>query len=264
MASKEGICRFCGTAQSLVKAHIIPAAFFRAIGIGRDAPLLVTDSRSSPFPKRAPIGVYDPAILCDECERRFDSVDAYGTKTLLHTLRGSRLTPMQAGHEVIGFQASGIDQELLNRFFIATLWRASVSTQPFFNRVHLGDRYEELAKAAVTEETLNSAFGVTMACWLSREGKDQNIGFMNPFAERYDGVKVYRFYFGRFIAYMKVDQRAFREPLSRSALGAQRDLVIIRRDHQSSKDFSAMRSTARAQYDNSIRVKDSRSHQVQH
>jgi hypothetical protein len=259
VAATERICRYCGRRRPLVRAHVIPEAFFRAIGTGREAPILVTDAANSPFPKRAPIGVYDPEILCLECERWFDHVDAYGTKTLLHTLRGTRLRPMQVSNEVIGFVASGIDQELLNRFFIATLWRASVSVQPFFNRIRLGDRYEELAKVAVTDQPLSSAFGTAMAGWLSPEGNDENIGFMNPFAERYDGVRIYRFYFGRFIAYMKVDHRPFRPPLAQAALGVQRDLIIIRRKHEGSKDFSAMRSTARAQYENSLREKYLRS-----
>jgi len=124
----EGICRYCSQLKPLVKAHIIPEAFFRAIGKGGEALLLITDVASSPHPKRAPIGVYDNQILCDPCERRFDKVDAYGTKTLLHTLRGAALVPLRRGFGVVGFRAAGIDQQLLKRFFVAALWRASVST----------------------------------------------------------------------------------------------------------------------------------------
>jgi hypothetical protein len=155
---------------------------------------------------------------------------------------------------VVAFQAKGIDQELLKRFFIATLWRASVSTQPFFRRVQLGQRYEELGKRAVSNVPLSGAFGAAMACWLSADGLDESVGFMDPFAERYDGVNVYRFYFGPYIAYIKVDRRPFAEPLSQTALGAQPFLTIIRRDHRSSKDFASMVRTAKAQHQNSLRA----------
>lgn len=252
----DGICRYCGLLKPLVKAHIIPEAFFRAIGTGRDAPLLITNSVNSPHPKRAPIGVYDSTILCDPCERRFDSVDAYGTRTLLHTLRGRALSPLRDGERVFAFSADGINQELLRRFFVATLWRASISTRPFFDRVQLGGKYEDLAKAAVTDQSLTSAFGAIMSCWLSPDGRDENIGFMNPFAERYDALRVYRFYFGRFVAYIKVDQRPFRSPLLTTALGSQPNLIIIRRDHRTSKDFAAMVIGAKGQYENSRKAKE--------
>lgn len=255
MAAQEGICRFCAQRKPLIRAHIIPQAFFRAIGTGRNAPLLVTTTPTNPHPKRAPIGVYDTGILCDDCERRFDKVDAYGTKTLLHTLRGPHLKSLRHANDVIAFQAEGIDQELLRRFFVATLWRASVSTHSFFVRVRLGERYEKLAKDAVADQPLTPAFGAAMACWLSPEGRDESVGFMDPFFERYDGVNTYRFYFGPYLAYIKVDQKPFKEPLLHASLGVRPDLVIIRRDHRSSKDFAAMVRTARVQYENSIRAK---------
>lgn len=94
-----------------------------------------------------------------------------------------------------------------------------------------------------------------MACWLSADGRDESVGFMDPFAERYDGVNVYRFYFGPYIAYIKADQRPFTEPLSQAALGAKPLLTIIRREHRGSKDFAAMVRTARAQHQNSLRAK---------
>jgi hypothetical protein len=250
-----GICRYCGQLQPLVKAHIIPEAFFRAIGTGREAPLLITNVASRPHARRAPIGVYDNQILCDTCERRFDKVDAYGTKTLLHTLRGDALVPFRRGRDVVGFWTTGIDQQLLKRFFVATLWRASVSTHPFFERVRLGPKFEDLAKNSVTEGEMPPVFGALISCWIGPDGRDEHVGFMNPFAERYDDIRGYRFYFGRFTAYVKVDQRPFRRPLGTMSLGTQAELFIVRRDHRASKDFAAMINTAIVQHENSQRAK---------
>jgi hypothetical protein len=258
MAAKDGICRFCGKCGPLVKAHLIPEAFFRAIGTGKDAPILLSNNLDMPFPKRLPIGVYDVELLCDPCERRFDRVDAYGTKTLLHTLRGAALSPMRHESQVIGFEASGIDQALLLRFFIATLWRASVTKNPVFARVALGARYEELAKGAVTSDSLASDFGAVLAVFKSPEGDDQSIGLMDPFRQRDEGVNIYRFYFGPYHAHIKVDQRPFARSLQIAALGSNPLLRIIRRDFQRSKDFTAMRSAAVGQYQNSIRARQQR------
>ena len=233
--------------------------FFRAIGTGKDAPILVTNRADAPFPKRLPIGVYDSELLCDTCERKFDRVDAYGTKTLLHTLRGAALSPMTHDGQVIGFQAGGINQALLLRFFIATLWRASATKNPVFGRVELGERYEQLAKVALTTEDLSSDFGVVLAVFMSPEGADESIGLMDPVRMRYEGVNVYRFYFGPYHAHIKVDRRPFTGPLKIAALGSNPMLRIIRRDYQASKDFKAMRRAAVEQYQNSVLARQSRS-----
>lgn len=175
----DGICRYCDQPRPLVKAHIIPEAFFRAIGVGKNAPLVFTSVPGYPHPKRAPIGVYDESILCDACERRFDKVDAYGTKILIHTLRGKALTPHRnplQPQDVVGFEAKNVDQGLLLRFLVATLWRASVSTHPFYAKVNLGQRYEAFGKEAVTENRLLPAFGATLAAWLGVRGENQALG----------------------------------------------------------------------------------------
>lgn len=253
MAAKEGLCRYCGELKPLVKAHIIPEAFFRAIGTGKDAPILVSDT--SPWTKRVPIGIYDSEILCDGCERKFYKLDAYGTKTLLHTLRGDTLRPIRHNGSVIGFEAAGIDQETLLRFFVATMWRASVSHNPVFARVSLDDRYEALAKESVSGQELSPVFGVVLAVFKSPEGEDQSIGIMDPIHQSDAAVNSYRFYFGSYHAQIKVDERPF-EPSLRAGALCQHDLLrIVRRDFGGSKDFEAMKRTAREQYRKSIEAR---------
>lgn len=253
MATVDRVCRFCGRCRPLVKAHIIPAAFFRAIGTGKDAPILISNRSDSPHPKRIPIGPYDRGILCDTCERRFDQVDAYGTKTLLHTLRGAALKPLQRDGHVYGFEADGIDQELLLRFFVATLWRAAVSTLPIFHRVRLNERHEALAKEAVTTSTLSSDFGAVLAAFFSPTGQSESIGWADPIRQRSEGVNCYRFYFGPYHAQIKVDQRPFTGPFLVASLGRWSRLGIIRRDFKNSKDFASLRRTAIEQHENSLR-----------
>jgi hypothetical protein len=62
---------------------------------------------------------------------------------------------------------------------------------------------------------------------------------MDPFAERWDGVRSYRFYLGRFVAYIKVDRRPFPEPLAKAVLHPEGPLRLISRQLAASKDFRA-------------------------
>ena len=249
------VCRFCGQPAKLVKAHAIPEAFFRAIGTGRDVPLLISNANDSLFPKKQPIGVYDSGILCDVCERLFDQVDAYGIKVLLR-LFPETLQSLHRMGDLVGHKCAGVDQDRLKRFFIATLWRASVSTQVFYNRVRLGPRYEEAAKQAVLDGPLSDDFGVILSRWeFSERNKSLVTGLMDPFRERWSGVNAYRFYFGEFVAYVKVDRRPFPPDLAPFALTASPDVMVASRNFEKSKDLEAMRRTAIGQHINSGKIR---------
>ena len=63
---------------------------------------------------------------------------------------------------------------------------------------------------------------------------------MDPFAERWDGVRAYRIYLGRFVAYIKVDSRPFTEPLAKAALTPDGPLHVVSRRLAASKDFHVM------------------------
>jgi len=63
---------------------------------------------------------------------------------------------------------------------------------------------------------------------------------MDPFAERWDGVRAYRFYLGRFVAYIKVDRRPFPDPLATAVLTPEGPLHVISRQLAASKDFRVM------------------------
>jgi hypothetical protein len=65
-------CRLCGANSVFVKSHVIQEAFFRELRSDGEAPLIVA-SKMGHLPKKAPIGVYDPSILCALYEARFSS-----------------------------------------------------------------------------------------------------------------------------------------------------------------------------------------------
>lgn len=114
---------------------------------GRDgAPLMISGVKGQYPQKKAPIGVYDAQMLCGGCEGLFQDVDNYGIDVLL--LNFSQLfkpirDPIQGD---IGFESSLCNPLRLLDFLASVLYRAAISTQPFFNRVSLGS-FEELLSA---------------------------------------------------------------------------------------------------------------------
>lgn len=226
--------------RKLVRAHIVPEAFFRVLRTGGETPLLVTNTPGY-HPKRSPIGVYDQGILCDSCEPKFSKVDTYGTEVLLKRF-DDLFQPVRHKGAMLAFQAQNIDQELLLRFLVATVWRGSVSNHPFFHSVRLGP-YEPSAAASIShpESPLSCSFAAILSRWTATEQRDfLTHGLMSPFREHWMGVNAYRFYFGRIVAYIKVSNQKFPKPLVDLALTSQQTLSVVAREFDDSKDFSAM------------------------
>lgn len=75
-------CRGCGKETKLIKAHIIAESFFRGLRDGQKVPKIHSTTEGV-HPKKAPIGVYDMGILCNDCEQKFQTLDDYGYHVLI-------------------------------------------------------------------------------------------------------------------------------------------------------------------------------------
>lgn len=237
-------CKYCGKSGNFVKAHSIPEAFFRELRDGTTNPLLITASPNL-HPKRAPIGVYDEGMLCEECEPLFAVLDDYGIQVLLKDF-AELFTPVSLATGIVASQSVTIDQQALLRFLVAILWRASVSNHSFYARVKLGP-FENLAKSVVQkiDDPIPSAFGAVLSFWAAdNEYRHAAYPLMDPFPERWDGINAYRIYFGKIIAYVRVDNRQFRNPLADAALLAKPVTTIVGRNISNSSDLAAMTFTA--------------------
>lgn len=234
-------CCLCGNNRKLIKAHVIPEAFFRLGRVGNEIPYLISDTPNT-HKKRSPIGVYDKGILCGQCEPKFSKVDDYGVKVLLKQL-DILFLPILCANQIVAFQANSINQELLLRFFIAILWRASVSTHGFYKRIDLG-AMEPMARESIINPngSIPKQFSAVLFRWVSDDEKDllATKVLMDPYPENLDNVSTYRFYFGEIGVSIKADEREFPKDLHTIALLNQPHIVAIARDFKSSKDFSAM------------------------
>jgi hypothetical protein len=187
--------------------------------------------------------VYDAGILCAQCESKFSSIDAYGISVLLSQF-DDYFKPLSLANGGIAHQGDHVDTTRLLRFLITVLWRASVSSQPFYSTVNLGP-LEEQALAVLTNQTVSHKFNAVLSRWDDSDDEHfPTTGMLNPHMERWGGVNAYRLYLGKVVAYVKVDGRPFGEPFASLSLQAPSPCRIINRQMSSSKDLKAMRKTA--------------------
>jgi hypothetical protein len=236
-------CRFCGATKPLIKAHVIPEAFFRPLRVDGETPLVVSNMPGV-FPKKAPIGIYDKELLCESCEVKFSPTDSFGVDILL-TRFDQHFTSVQHESHTIAYEASTVDKVRLLEFLVSILWRASASGQAFFKTVRLG-AHEPVAKNALfaSPTLIPPLFDAVLSRWSEANHNEKpTTGLLNPHRERWDGVNAYRFYLGAVLAYVKVDRRPFIEPLASQSLQSPGPCRLILRELQGSNDIMAMRKT---------------------
>jgi hypothetical protein len=125
---------------------------------------------------------------------------------------------------------------------MSVLWRAAVTRHPMFGRVKLGPVAERLKMMLLARDPgRSSEYSVALGVF-SEQGKipSLGIGVMDPFLERFDSIRVCRFYFGRVTALIKTDSRPFAPPLSEIALDAGKPMVLVNRDLRSSPELRAV------------------------
>ena len=223
----------------MIDAHVIPAGFFRRLRTDEHVPRLLTNSVTDPHPKRSPVGVYDRAIVCGDCERTFGPWDDYAQQLLSTETPFSRITH---GERVIGYEIEEWDYERLKLFFVSLLWRASVSSHAFYSRVSLGP-WESTAREMIRDADPGSAetFCVTLAKFDETWGDS----ILDPHRAKWSGVNYVQFYLGGFVAYIKVDRRAPPEPFSKFVVAPNARLRIIGRDMVASPEMRVLKDIVR-------------------
>ncbi len=238
--SPSNKCKLCLENKELIKAHVIPEGFFRILRTGQQGPHIHTNTPGR-HPKRAPIGVYDKTILCNDCERTFGAWDTYAQDLLLRGFNEG--WSVRQDGKVVAYQCEAYDYAKLKLFLLSVLWRASVSSHEFYQRVHLGP-YEPEVRAMILDSKPGEAetFGTVLAKFVEPEAT----AILDPHEDRYDDVRHYRIYIGAgFLAYTKVDARPVPRSWHSLLLRPSYPLLVVPRDLHASKDGSLMKKMAR-------------------
>ena len=237
-------CRRCGQNSQLIKAHAIPEAFFRDVRGATPDLLLVSDGKQ--LPKMSRIGVYDSTILCANCEALFGAVDSYGAQALTAAAVERRFTPARIEGRIIGHECAELDPRRVLQFLVAVLWRASISSHPFYRAVNLGPLEPIALNFALTGVQEQPVFDAVLSRWEPAASSPKPLMvILDPHSERWEGgVRGYRLYLGDVVAYVKADARPFVEQSLRNlGLAQNPGVVVVARNQATSKDLAVVKRT---------------------
>lgn len=145
----RGICRLCLQNKELInKSHILSDFFFDNI-YGDDHEAYRVPLNALKEGKKIHTGEFEGGLLCQECDNCvLGGYENYGSKFIFGRRDKKPLpnvnaeTQLHADNKLKSTFITGIDYKKLKLFMLSLLWRASVSSRPFFAQVQLG-RYEE-------------------------------------------------------------------------------------------------------------------------
>ncbi len=234
------ICRGCQKERKLIKAHIIPESFFRGLREGKLSPEIHSTAGGF-YPKKAPIGVYDKEILCNECEQIFQKYDDYGCQILIKN--ESNFEPLDHEGKHVGYRINSIDNKKLKLFFLSVLWRASISRHYFYSRVAL-NKLENKLKELIWNNNPGGKHDFSFAL-----GKFEDDGagrtIQNPFQERFWGIRYYRFYMYGYVLYIKSDSQKTPPILDKLIPDDDSLIVVTRGTIEDSKEYKMLLAAAK-------------------
>lgn len=101
-------------------------------------------------------GEFEANILCQECENKISRWEAYAYTVLYGGIlpKGSQVLVQQQRnqHGAEFLYVQGLDYKLFKLFLLSILWRASISSRPFFKYVSLGSFEEKIRQMLMSED----------------------------------------------------------------------------------------------------------------
>jgi hypothetical protein len=140
-------CRGYGcNSSSLINAHIIPRGFARDILKQSSYNLKISLDKVH----RTQHGIYDPGILCADCDGKLGKLDDYA-------LEICRRFPRE--HKVRDglFEMSKVNGDQFATFVLSVLWRASITSRVEFRSVSLGPYESEACEVVYGAKSLRTA-----------------------------------------------------------------------------------------------------------
>lgn len=157
-------CKLCLQEKTLCKeSHIISNFMYKPLfgdkNIGEEEGMAYVDLKKN-REHQAFTGEFEADVLCQECEGKISRWETYA-RTVLYggTLSKNSQILVQNqinknGAEFLYVQ--GIDYKLFKLFLLSVLWRASISSRPFFENVSLGP-FEEKIRCILMNEDAGKA-----------------------------------------------------------------------------------------------------------
>jgi hypothetical protein len=143
-------------------------------------------------------------LLCDDCEQKISVWEGYARSVFV-----SPEKPLEVSREGAILRIRGLDYTKLKLFELSILWRAGVSTLPFFEKLQLGPAHEERLRQLLQacDPGDPDRYGVLMFGLKVGELPETLQVIAEPRPIRSHGIRAYNLTFGGFLWVFHVSSR---------------------------------------------------------
>lgn len=175
-------------------------------------------------------------LLCDECEQKLSVWEGYARNIFVAPIQ-----PLEAVHHDGMIEVRGLDYVKMKLFELSIIWRAGVSTLPFFAKCQLGASHSEALRRQLDESEPGhpDRYGVLMFGLKVGRSKDTFQVITEPRPVRSYGVRAYNLTFGGFLWLFHVSSSDPPAPLRQGFLQANGTRVVAVRDAYEMRNMQA-------------------------
>jgi hypothetical protein len=232
-------CRVCDSTMT-INAHLFP----RALGhdLRGDQKNLFVGSAAAPGRRIVQAGLSDTGILCADHDRALGEYDRYGTEfcRAFHTNCRHVIPDM--------WEVYGVDSDKLVKFWLAILWRFSISTVPQAAQVRLGPYEDRLRDILFHGADCSVEPAITMLRYRSGTVPSENICFI-PNSTAFPGdqtrLNAYGVAISGFHAFVKLDSQPLSRDLHQVTINGKHDIAGGYLQLEKAQQFQQMRKIAR-------------------
>ena len=200
-ARAPATCQVCGLGPT-IDAHLLPRALGHDLR-GAEKHLIV-GGVDTPGRRIVQAGLFDPSILCAVHDGALGHYDDYG-------IAFCRQFGARCDHPAPSiWHVPDVDGDRLVRFWLAILWRFSLSSLPEAAKVTLGPYEDRLRDILFAGADCSVEPGIIMLCYRSKAIPPENICF-TPYASAFPGqphrICAYGVAVAGFHAFIKLDDQ---------------------------------------------------------
>lgn len=185
-------CKYCKKNKKLIKAHILPRKFYT--NYEKDGYQAVKIDGSYEIFQ---CGFYNNNILCADCDGKILKLYDDEAYRLLLDIENKKEKSTINDLSVYHYSFSEFDYNKIRKFFIALLWKASITKSKFYNSVDLGP-YEKIALDILQDNnTHDNLFKIVVL----KEPEFNDLTGVHFFQNlKYKRQNLYAIYFNQYIA----------------------------------------------------------------
>lgn len=216
---KDQPCALCAGLGPRCESHIIPDFLYDSIFDGKHR-LTLRSVAGEGYDKTMQTGFVE-YLLCGSCETKLSAWEGY----VEQFLRDGAGATGQMNDRIVSIR--GVDYAKLRLFQLSILWRAGVTTHPYFKAVQLGPHETMLRDMLSRNDPGQERDYPCLMFALMHRGTTFRSAVLQPGVIRVEGIRTYRFVFGGFIwAFMVASHRVSSSQVLPS-VQANGDLVFL-------------------------------------